>query len=239
MKDPIIILHGWGSTMSGKRYLSAKKLLEQKGFVVYTPDLPGFGKNTLQKEQLYFDDYVAFIKSFLEKHKLKKVILIGHSFGGRIAIAFAALYPEYVSKLILVAASGIPHPLPSFKKRVVFVLTKISKPLFSLPVASRMYAYFRKLVYYSLGEMDYYKSGKLQKTFKNVYQVSIVDYLKKIKVPTCILWGENDTFVPVDDGKLMQKNISHSQLIVLAKEGHALPYENPQLFANEVLLFLK
>lgn len=238
MSEPIVILHGWGSGMSGDRYGAAKKMFLQKGHRVFTPDLPGFGSNVLKKEELSFEDYVSFVKTYIEKNKLKKVILIGHSFGGRIAIAFAALYPNYVSKLILVAASGIPHPLPSLRKKILYIVTKVVKPFFSLPVISFFYSSFRKVIYYALGEMDYYKAGNLTKTFKNVYQVSIVDYLLNVKQPTLILWGENDTFVPVADGELMHQKIHGSRLIVFPGEGHKLPYENPKLFTKNILAFL-
>lgn len=238
MKHPILILHGWGSEMSGKRYKKVKSLLEKRGFTVLAPDLPGFGSNTIKKEELFFSDYVAFVKSYIEEQKLKKVILLGHSFGGRIAIAFAALYPQYVVKLILVAASGIPHPLPSLKKKVMYTITKIAKPFFSLPGISIFYIYFRKMVYYSLGEMDYYKAGSLRKTFTNVYQINVVDYLSKIKMPTLIIWGKEDIFVPVADGILMHGKIQKSKLIIKENEGHRFPYEKPVDFVISLLPFL-
>lgn len=239
MQDPIVILHGWGSLVSGeKRFGEVKKLLENKGFTVYTPDLPGFGSNTLKKEELFFEDYVSFVKSFLEKHKLKKIILVGHSFGGRIAIAFTALYPKFVSRLVLASPSGILHPLPSVKKKLVFILTKILRPFFSIPPFSWFYISFRKLVYYSIGEMDYYKSDKLQKTFRNIYQVNILPDLPKISIPTLILWGEEDTYVPVADGKTMHNLIPKSKLIVKPNAGHKFPYENPETFVKDILSFL-
>ncbi|HSD99023.1 MAG TPA: alpha/beta hydrolase [Patescibacteria group bacterium] len=239
MKDPVVILHGWGYFNPGQhRFLEVKKLLERKKYIVFTPDLPGFGSNILKKEQLFFEDYVDFVKEFLEKQKLKRVTLIGHSFGGRIAIAFATSHPTYISKLILVAPSGIPHVL-SLKKRFVQFLAKQAKHIFILPFTQLLYKPARKLLYKSIGEMDYYKSGNLTKTFKNVYAVSILNYLKKITQPTLILWGEKDTFVPVADGVLMHQRIGNSQLVIEKNEGHKFPYENPKLFVKDILSFLE
>jgi len=238
MSDPILILHGWGSTMSGERYSKVKELLQEEEYAVFVPDLPGFGKNTLKKEALTFDDYLLFVKDFIQEKKLKKIILVGHSFGGRIAIAFAAKYPELVSKLILVSASGIPHPLSSLKKKIAYVVTKIIGPIFAIPPLSLFYNLLRKLMYYSIGEMDYYKSGNLKQTFKNVYQVSIVPDLEKITVKTLILWGEIDTFTLLKDGKLMHECIKNSQLVIIHNAGHKFIYENPEKFVKEVLKFI-
>lgn len=236
---PIVILHGWGVTMSGQKYSELKELLEKGGYRVYAPDLPGFGTNPLDKAALHFEDYIQFLHTFIEKNiKVKKVVLIGHSFGGRLAIRFTKEYPKLVEKLILTGASGIPRPLPSLKKRVVYGITKIARPLFSIPPLSFFYKLFRKGVYYSIGEMDYYKAGSLTETFKNVYRVSIVPDLEDITIPTLIVWGEHDTFTPLADGVLIQRKIRDSELVVFPHSSHKLPYENAKDFSKEIMKFL-
>lgn len=237
-KPPIIILHGWAKEMSGKRYNGIKKLLEKKGYTVFAPDLLGFGTSLLNKNSLELDDYVQFVKQYIETKKLSHVILLGHSFGGRIAIKFAATYTEKLKALILTGASGIPRPLPSLKKKIVFVGTKIFRPLFVIPPLSLFFSFFRKLVYYSIGETDYYKSGNLSQTFKNVYKVSILSDLPHIKVPTLLVWGENDAFTPLADGREMERLIPGATLVVVKNQGHRLPYENPELFLNACTTFL-
>lgn len=239
---PILILHGWARDMTGQRYHELVTLLENEGFHVSAPDLPGFGENTLQKETLTFDDYVSFVYDFVKKitakTKNKKVILLGHSFGGRIAIRFTSLYPMLLEKLILTGASGIPRPLPSLKKRIAFFLTKLLRPIFSLPPLSVFYRFFRKLVYYAIGELDYYKAGNLEKTFKNVYQVSILSDLPNITVPTLIVWGQKDSVTPLADGKLFHAKIKGSKLHVVQDIGHRLPYEKPREFEKLVVNFI-
>lgn len=243
MKKIIVLLHGWSSTMTNKRYSSLKELLEKQGFTVYIPDLPGFGENsTIEKESLEFEDYISFVRKYIEdilkKTKQKQVILIGHSFGGRVAIRFTSMYSQLVAKLILTGASGIPRPLPSIKKKLIFTATKALRPLFIIPPFSFGFKFFRKMVYYSIGEMDYYKAGKLTQTFKNVYKVSIKDDLEKISVPTLLIWGENDQTIPLQDAQFMNENIKHSQLIVIPHATHKLPYEMPVEFTNEIIKFV-
>lgn len=238
MQNPIMILHGWARAGKEKKYDVLKEILEDKGYRVYLPDLPGFGANIAKKEDLTFDDYIQFLADFIKEKNLKKVILLGHSFGGRIAIRYTALHPEIVEKLILTGASGIPHPLPSLKKKIIFIATKITRPIFLLPPFSLFYKLFRKAVYYSLGEMDYYQAGSLAQTFKNVYKVSIADNLERINNPTLLLWGENDTITPLVDGQYMQAQLKNSKLVVIPNATHKLPYEKPLEFAQAVVRFL-
>lgn len=242
MKDPIIILHGWVKGGKGARYDRLKNLLERQGYSVFVPDLPGFGNNPLKKEELEFEDYVQFAKKYIEDvlhtSKRNKVILIGHSFGGRIAIKISSDYPTLVGKLVLTGASGITHPLPSLKKKIIFVITKLVRPIFTIFPFSLLYTFFRKLIYQMIGEMDYFNAGNLAKTFKNVYQVNIVKDLQHISVPTFLLWGENDTYIAPTDGKFMQENIPNSKLIIIPHATHKLPYENPDIFVKKVLAFI-
>lgn len=242
MKEPIVILHGWGSLMSGEqRFKEVKKMFKKNGYMCFTPDLPGFGQNVLKYDALGFSDYISFVEKYvndvLKKTKQKKVILIGHSFGGRIAIRFTAQHNEVVAKLILAAPSGIPHALP-LKKRVFSQISMILKPLFSFPVLSSVSEVMRKLLYRAIGEMDYYKAGKLRETFKNIYRVSIVADLPRITVPTLLVWGDNDGFVPVQDGMYMKNKMSHATLVT-APGTHKFPYESPKEFVKISLSFLK
>lgn len=240
---PVLILHGWASDMTGQRYHKLVTLLENEGFHVSAPDLPGFGENILQKEALTFDDYVSFVYDFVKKitakTKNKKVILLGHSFGGRIAIRFSSLYPALLEKLILIGVSGIPRSLPSIKKKIVFYFTKIVRPLFLIPPFSLFYLFFRKLVYYAIGELDYYKAGDLAKTFKNVYQVSVLEDLPNISVPTLIVWGQKDSVTPLADGKLLHAKIKGSKFHVVQDIGHRLPYEKPEDLVAHIVRFLQ
>src|SRR5438270_12888927 len=102
MKYPIVILHGW--RLTGSRYKDIQELFQKKGFTVYAPDLPGSADVKLTKEVMRIDDYIDFVLDFLKEHKIKKIILIGHSFGGRVAAKFAGRHPGIVEKLILTGA---------------------------------------------------------------------------------------------------------------------------------------
>lgn len=229
MKHPIIILHGWG--IDGTRYKELQALLEKDKFKVYSPDLPGFGSESLKKD-MNLDDYVKFIQNFIKNNNLHKVILIGHSFGGRVAAKLSAVHPELVSKLVLTGAPLIKEKL-SLKKRIIGRVAKAGKqftPHFIFNVA-------RKVIYRSIGEWDYYRAGKLSKTLENILAEDLKGVLPKIKVPTLIVWADSDTFVPVSIGKEIASLIKSSKLEIL-QGSHKLPYENPVMFYNSILPFL-
>lgn len=235
-KSAVIILHGWG--VRGDTYRTFRLLLEKEGFAVYAPDLPGFGVKPLPKNALTLNDYVLFVKGFVKKNIKGKYVLIGHSFGGRIAIVFSAFSQKNLRGLILTGAAGIRHPLP-LRSKVAFLFAKYGASIFTVPPPSKLREFFKKLLYRFAGEFDYYRAGKLRQTFGNVIAKDLKEYLPKIKVPTLLVWGDKDRIIPVSDGYFMAKHIPRSRLVIVKDAPHRLPYTNPEALLKACLPFLR
>lgn len=125
---PFLILHGWGG--NGDRWLSAMNLLKNN-FQVMAIDLPGFGKSEAPQSTWGLDDYAEFITNVADTLNWEKFYLLGHSFGGRIAIKLAIKRPQKIEKLILVGAAGLKHKFnlkTIFGKTLLFIYKKF--PLF-------------------------------------------------------------------------------------------------------------
>jgi len=166
----------------------------------------------------------------------KAVILIGHSFGGRIAIKYAAKYPEKVDKLILTGAAGIKHRLNT-KQKIFFILAKAGKKILRF---GRLASYSQKILYKLAREKDYYQaSPRMKEVMKNVLAEDLTLYLDKIKTLTLLVWGANDYSTPLSDGKIMNEKIENSELVIFDGANHSLPYQKPEEFAKIVLEFIK
>lgn len=230
---PIIILHGWG--LKGSIYKNLINLFKQEGFKVFAPDLPGFGVEVLYSSSMNLDGYVEFLDGFIKKNKISKPILIGHSFGGRIAIKYTYKNPQKVSKLIL---TGVPIVRnKSFTKKIAFVFAVVGGKLLSgLPTQIR--EVFRKNLYRVIGEWDYYKAGRLRQVFKNIIGEDLIQYLKEIKTPVLLVWGREDRIVPVSDIYKIKKYLLKAKFIIVPNTGHKLPYENPDVFLDAIESFL-
>ncbi len=233
----IILLHGWSITMTGDRYREAKHLLERDGWTVYTPDLPGFGKEALRGESMSLDDYVQFVHDFMQKKKISKAIFIGHSFGGRIAAKLAVTYPALVQKLIICSSPLIKGRV-SVKKQLLAAVAKVGKQVMCVfPTSVQKGA--RKLLYASINEWDYYKADELRETFLRIINEDLLPVLGRITTKTLIIWGENDTFVPLSQGRAITAAIPGAVLVTVANTGHKLPYEQPVAFVGAIEKFLK
>lgn len=235
MKPPIIILHGWGSRI--EKWQPLKKELEKAGFEVFLPYLPGFGQAKPPKKPWSVSDYVNWLKNYLKEKSLKNYFLIGHSFGGRLAIKLASQKPTGLKGLILINSAGI-KPRNYFKRLIFFILAKVGKIIFLLPPFCFLAYSARKTLYQLAREKDYFKTrGVMRATFKKVISEDLKGYLRKIKTPTLILWGKKDSSTPLQDGELMARFIPGSRLFVFPKAGHSLPWQLAKEVAQKIVQF--
>jgi pimeloyl-ACP methyl ester carboxylesterase len=235
-KKTIIILHGW--RLDGKTFNPLKKILEKKGFRVFAPDLPGFGKNNMIDKPLVLQDYVDFLDKYIQKKRLSDIRLICHSFGGRVGIKYCAFKPEKINYLIL---SGVPGYVPVKRWKILFflLLSKIGKVIFKLPVMKLFEDKARLLLYKTAKASDYMKvKGNLRDTFKNVIKEDLHEDMKRIKLKTILVWGENDKTVPLWIANKIQKTIKKSQLVIVPDTNHRLPFMNSDIFYKKIVQIL-
>lgn len=222
----LVFLHGWGS-----QAVHFQKTLEKfDNFIAI--DLPGFGDSEIPPTAWLLNDYADFVRDFLEKLDIKNPILAGHSFGGSIGIRYCAKGNE-VKKLILIGSAGIRKK--NFKKYIYFIIAKIFKLLFSLPGIRKLRNIIRKLFYKAIDSEDYINAGALKDIYLNIISEDLINDLKKINGPTVLIWGENDTDTPLNNGKLMHQLITDSQLYVIPQAGHYVFLDNEKDF-NEIFL---
>lgn len=232
-EHPIIILHGWG--LRGQIYDSLSNLLKRKGYKVFAPDLPGFGSEPLESESMILDDYIEFVDNFMKKNSLSKPILIGHSFGGRIAIKYTWKYQNKISKLIL---TGVPITREiSILKRVILLTAIAGHQLLKL-FPAQIRDFLRKRMYFIIGEWDYYKAGKLKETFKKIISEDLLQYIKEIKLPIIFVWGKEDTTTPVFNLNRIKKYLPLAEYKIISGTGHKLPYQRSEIFLRTIEPFI-
>ena len=235
-KLPIIILHGWG--LRGSTYNKIYQSLKHVGYSVYALDLPGFGSEPLRKKKMTLDDYVDFVYDFIKSKKFKKIILIGHSFGGRVSIKFAIAFPEIVKAMVLTGAPGIKQKL-SFSKSLLRHVAVIVSEIFRFQALLPLKYILRKGLYFIIGEWDYYNAGDLRETFKSVIAEDLSPLLSQVSSSTLLVWGNKDTVVPLDIGISMRDLIPNAKLVVIENQGHKLPYESPMEFFRPIISFIE
>lgn len=217
-KYTLLILHGWGQ--SSRAWQATLDGLP-KNITCIALDLPAFGSTQPLPGNPGVAEYADFVNHFITKLKLKNITLLGHSFGGQIAVDFSLRFPKLIHYLILVSPACIRKASPGKKSQIA----KVIKPFLQTHFP-KVYAH----LFAKFASENYYQSTPLQRDILN--RILYQDYsgkLPDITVPTSIIWGEKDTTIK-NAGKLLAEKIPDSHLYVLYGSDHSPHLTSPQKF---------
>lgn len=186
-----LFLHGWGANKELMKNSFADKMSD---FYMLFVDLPGFGRST-NSIPLTTNDYYLIIQRLLETLNFQSDLIIGHSFGGKIA---TLLDPKL---LVLLSSAGIVKK-KSFKVRTKIFLAKTFK---FLGIRS---SFLRTKDADNLPEYMY-------QTLKNVVDEDFSEIFSKRDKDTLIFWGISDTATPLSSGEKIHALINNSQFFPL------------------------
>lgn len=229
-KSAIVFLHGWRSSKEVWKGIVSK--LQNFDYPIYAIDLPGFGASPVPKNDFTISDYVSIVAEFIYKQHLEQVVLVGHSFGGRIGIRLAAQHSQAIKKLVLVDSAGFATS--NAKKSGYGLAAKLIKPFFK-PIFMQG---LRSRIYKFIGAEDYLATPGLQKTFVNVVSEDLTKDMKQVVCPTLIITGENDKDTPPEFGRRMNSLIRDSKLVILKHAEHFSFLDNPPEFISELTGFI-
>lgn len=218
-KPVVLFLHGWGAPAETYRLL----LDYLAGYCrVVAPDLPGFGGSAEPPEAWCVDDYVNWTVDFAAALGLDEVILINHSFGGRISIKLLSRRPVpfTVRRAVFIDAAGI-RPRRTAKYYAKVYSYKAAKRVCSLPGMRRLFPDAVERARNKAGSADYRSASPvMRQTMVRCINEDLTALLPKVEPSTLLIWGETDTATPLSDGRLMERRIPDAGLVILPGVGH-------------------
>lgn len=200
-KDITIVLHGWGC--DGHIFDDLLSRFDRQFLII---DLPPFGESNVEPCEWNIFTYSNMVLSLCQKLSIKRANIIGHSFGGRIAIILAALNPKLIQKCVLIDSAGLrPKRSPKFYIKIyIYKLLKKMGFMFS-----------------AAGSSDYKQlSPQMKRVFVAIVNQYLDEYLPLIQQKTLIIFGENDKETPIYMAKRLHKFIQNSTLEILKQAGH-------------------
>ncbi|MBP6981818.1 alpha/beta hydrolase [Candidatus Gracilibacteria bacterium] len=242
----ILMIHGFAAW--GKTWIDQEKLLSEKGYDVYTLDLPPFGFTDVYPD-MYFsrEKQAELIEGFIRELSLKDIILFAHSYGGKAALEAYMKNPKVFSGMVLIdVALGFPqdphqvfsppggvagyigtHPfLRSMIMRFVITNTFIGKK------ALESFLYDKNTL--TKERLEIYKEPFVVNG-KGEYMGDWISYITlhqesglsthpenyhQINIPVQIIWGKEDTITPINQGRELQRMIANSLLSELDHVNH-------------------
>lgn len=216
-----IYLHGWGC--DHRSFLFCHKNIEDMSSLFV--DFPPFGESSKDIKNWSVFTYANMVISLCQHLGIEKYNIIGHSFGGRIAIIMSVLCKAETNKLVLVDSAGV-RPRRSLAYYLKVWIYKLRRKL-GLDVSN-------------FGSCDYRSLGKdMRKIFNSIVTTHLDDFLPFIKSKTLIVFGKDDKTTPIYMAKKLQRRIKNSKLVLLSDAGHFCFVDRRLEFLSQLGNFLK
>jgi len=233
---PLLLLSGEEALESGAPFLDDLA----KSYEIIIPSPPGFGLSTRPDWVTGPDDIAYMMIEIVDALSLRNVPVIGFSFGGWIAAEMATKDDSFISKLVLVDAYGIKTGKPTEREIAdVWLLgaDEVTALKWHDPTKGKRY-------FTSMPEDKLTIVARDRETFARfgwepyLHNPKLKHRLHRIKVPTLLIWGENDGIVTPQYGEAYRKLIPGAKMAVIPQAGHLPHIEQPQAFLAEFDKFL-
>jgi pimeloyl-ACP methyl ester carboxylesterase len=220
--EPVVFFHGAG-TIDGFDF--AESWTDR--FRVIAPYHPGFGESDDDPSFTDLHDYVMHYLELFDILQIDRFHLVGLSLGGYLAAKFASEHGHRVKKLVLIAPAGIndrEHPM----------LDIISVPGEYIPgyLVSNFEVLKRRLPEKPNIEFmaDRYRESTTvaRLLWEHPVDPKFMRYLHRVKIPTLIIWGEDDRVIPVEQSQTWRRLIPNAEVMVLKGAGHLVHLEKPE-----------
>ena len=197
----ILLLHGWGQNIEMMKILGDNF---SDRFRITILDFPGFGESEEPHEAWTIEKYSLMLEELVKKLKIKKPIVMGHSFGGRVAIHYSSR--NNIEKLVLFGSPCIRTQ--EYLPLKVRMLKKIKQMPGMNKIGEAMKNY--------IGSRDYKAASPIMRqTLVEVVNEDLSKFAREIEEPTLLIWGEQDDEAPVSDAKELEKIMIDAALIIL------------------------
>lgn len=250
-EPPVVFVHGLGGAWQNWLENLPRTAQERRALAL---DLPGFGRSEMPSDDISIPGYGRCVDEFCERLDLGQVVLVGNSMGGFVAAEVAIQRPARVERLALVSAAGIS--IANLRRRPVQTWGRVAAAVGSYGAANSRTAVVRPgFRHIALGFVarhpsrlradlcweQIHASGTpgFRDALEALMDYDFRDRLGDIGCPTLLVWGKQDTLVPVRDADEFERRIPNARKVLMEDTGHVPMLERPVTFNNLLIEFLE
>ena len=229
----VLALHGWRRThLDFAPVFEAAASLPGGPLAAVGLDLPGFGATPAPPEPWGSEEYARHLLPLFDEPGVlaDRIVLVGHSFGGRVGVHLATLVPDRIERVVLTAVPLLDRQGRRSKPALSFRLARLLHR-FGLVGEARMEALRQKY-----GSPDYRAAeGVVRAVFVKLLAERYGEQMAAISCPVDLVWGDADTDVPIEVAERARPLFPSARLVTLPGIGHLTPTEAPRQLAEVIV----
>ena len=240
----ILLLHGWGpQSITLEKHLQPVAQPLKNRYEITLLEFPGHGRSGQPGAAWGVKEYAEWTLSLMDQQALRQPVIMGHSFGGRVALWLAAHYPDRVKALVLTGCAGL-QPKKTLKSRVRSRLFQFGrgslKVLGLIPALKAREKRWLASLRNEFASADYLATPEaLRGSFSRIVRQDLHPLLPQIPQKTLLVWGEKDTATPLWMGQAMQREMPDARLLVYRDDDHFAYRNQLSRFVTAVEAFME
>ena len=238
-KKTIVLLHGLGA--SAERWSELWPLLTKYNVVI--PDLIGFGYSEKPLIEYTVEFFIRSLEEFFKEMQIHKPIIIGSSFGGQLALEYSLTHKDFFEKIILVSPAGTlekpTYVLSQYIFSGLYPTTENVHRAFEMMANNKEYVVDLATVkdYVNRMRLPNAKYSLISTLLAMRKDQSLRKRLAEIDIPTLVIWGRNDTTIPVENIEYF-KQMPNGKTLIMEECGHTPYVEKPFEFYQIIEKFI-
>ena len=254
---PLLLLHGITSTSEAWRS-TMPRLAES--YTVIAPDMLGHGRSAKPRGDYSLGAYAAGIRDLMAVLGFERGTVVGHSFGGGIAMQFSYLFPEFVERMALISSGGLGKEVHPLLRAAVLPGSEWVMPLLAREWSVRAGESISRvagrlgleagpdIAEFARGYASLIEEGAREAfihTMRSVIdpdgqRVSALDRLYLAdQMPVLFIWGTEDPIIPVSHGRRAHEIVAHSRYVEIPGSGHWPMLDEPDVVVREITRFIE
>jgi pimeloyl-ACP methyl ester carboxylesterase len=253
----LLLLHGLGCDHTTWTPVIGRL---RRRFTVIAPDLLGHGASAKPRGDYSLGGYANGMRDLLAMLDIDRVTVVGHSFGGGIAMQFAYQFPQYTERLMLVAPGGIGQEVTPLLRALTlpgagpFLAVASTAPVRAAARLVGTRAQALRLPWTAdfrggLGVLDGLRDARQRDAFLHVLR-AVIDWRGQVismkdraylaaNMPTCVMWGDRDTVFPPRHAAIAGRTLIGARVVMVPGAGHFPHEENPDRFVSALKDFVR
>lgn len=241
----VILLHAF--PLNSAMWEMQFEALSKEDIPFLAMDYPGFGKSLPWDRPPSMDDFAEEIYQAIVRLELRKVVVVGLSMGGYVALALYRKHPEIFTGLALANTKAAADSQEARQRRFNLIEEIKKDPSMKGLIQFHLEKFFTEDTRETLPE----QSQQVERLMKQATPQGVIhalqamagrqdstDLLEKMNFPVLVIAGENDSLLPVSDSQYMAERLANAQLQVIPGAAHLSNVENPQAFNRGLLDYL-